>query len=76
MNSKQAGRSRDPAVAANAIMHADVRVFSLLLRELKRDALRVPTDYTSRPHENHVLLADHKICTSQLGDYKKKIDGS
>jgi len=76
MNSKQAGRSRDPAAAANAIMHADVRVFSLLPRDLKRNALREPTDYTPRPRENHVLLADHKVCTSQLRGYKKKIDDS
>jgi len=57
-------------------MHADVRVFSLLPRDLKRNALRVPADYTPRPRENHVLLADHKVCTSQLRGYKKKIDDS
>lgn len=59
MNSKQAGRSQDPTATANAIMHADI-AYSLYC-DLKRDALRVPTDYTSHPRENHVLLADHKI---------------
>lgn len=49
MNSKQAGRPR--TAAANAIMHADVRVFSLLPRDLKRDA----PHRTYRPIILHVL---------------------
>jgi len=66
MNSKQVGRSWNPAAAANAIMHVDVRVFSLLPPAVRFKARR--TACTDRLYfhvlpENHVLLADHKVCT-------------